>query len=283
MGDFHAQFYPHPQDFEIIAKKYFFRYLCIKYFYFIFVALHNNQNRFELAKMAHNQAYTKLSRQAFMMLALVLCLMLLPSGSLFLRAQEPVQDSAVKAGTDSTDVRPLLAVSTNLLYDLAITPNLAIEIPIGRHWSVYGEYTFPWWVTSGNDRAWQIQKWDLGGRYWFHNPQNRMDVLKGHFIGLDLTAGYYDIEPHHNGWQGEAVAATLEYGYSWILGKKKVWRLDLTVGAGWMGTEYRYYKADESDQHLLYQYTGRFNWWGPTKVGLSLKYLFKTKTRRAAR
>lgn len=189
----------------------------------------------------------------------------------------------VRADEGKADSRPLFAVSSNIILDAAITPNLNIEVPLGRQWSVYTEYTFPWWVTKGNNRAWQIQKWDLGGRYWFNRHRQPMDVLSGHFIGLDVAGGYYDIEPNHRGWQGEAVVATLEYGYAWILGKKKVWRLDLTVGAGWMGTEYRYYKADESDQHLLYQYTGRFNWWGPTKVGLSFKYLFKTKTRRAAR
>lgn len=207
-----------------------------------------------------------------MMLALVLCLMLLPSGSLFLRAQVPVQDSAVKAGTDSTDVRPLLAVSTNLLYDLAITPNLAIEVPIGRHWSVYGEYTFPWWVTSGNDRAWQIQKWDLGARYWFNRHREPMDVLSGHFLGLDVAGGYYDIEPNHRGWQGEAVAATLEYGYAWRASRN--WRVQIYIGAGWMGTEYRYYQATSDDKHLIYQNTSRFRWLGPTKLGCSIQYLF---------
>lgn len=181
--------------------------------------------------------------------------------------------------------KPVLAVATNLLYDLAITPNVSLELPLGQRWSMYGEYTFPWWVTRDNDRAWQILKWDLGVRYWLSNRRydKPMDLLRGHFIGLDLAAGYYDIEPHHRGWQGEAALASLEYGYAWSLGEH--WRLDAVVGAGWMGSQYRYYQATEEDDHLLYQQSANLNWVGPTKLGLSLKYIigYKTTDRKKTR
>ena len=180
--------------------------------------------------------------------------------------------------------KPVLAVSTNLLYDLAITPNFAVEVPLGDRWSIYGEYTFPWWVTRGNDRAWEILKWDLGTRVWLSGRSSGADRLTGHFLGLDLSAGYYDIEPNNKGWQGEALAAGLEYGYAWRLGKNGNWRLDLSVAGGWMGTDYRYYEGTDDSAHLLYKHTGRFNWFGPTKAGLSIKYLFnRTEKRRVAK
>lgn len=178
----------------------------------------------------------------------------------------------VRVEVGKADSRPLFAVSSNIVLDAAITPNLNIEVPLGRQWSVYTEYTFPWWVTRGNNRAWQIQKWDLGGRYWFNRHRQSMDVLSGHFIGLDVAGGYYDIEPNHRGWQGEAVLATVEYGYAWYASRN--WRVQIYIGAGWLGTEYRYYQATEGDQHLIYQNTGRFSWFGPTKAGVSIQYLF---------
>lgn len=177
--------------------------------------------------------------------------------------------------------KPLFAVSTNALYDLAITPNFAIEVPVGKKLSLYGEYTFPWWVTRDNSRAWEILKWDIGARYWFFGgrSENPMDVMIGPFAGIDLSAGYYDIEPHHKGWQGEFQLVGAELGWAWDLGRN--WRLDAYVGAGWMGSHFRYYEATTGDKHLLYQHSGKLNWFGPTKAGVSVKYIFGHKERRA--
>ena len=178
--------------------------------------------------------------------------------------------------------KPLFAVSTNLLYDAAITPNVALELPLGQRWSMYGEYTFPWWVSQKNNRAWEILKWDFGTRYWMSPRSSAQDVLTGHFLGLDLSTGYYDIEPNNKGWQGEFLLAGLEYGYAWRLGKNGNWRLDLSAGAGWMGTEYRYYEGTDDSRHLLYKHTGRYNWFGPVKANLSIKYLFHRNVKRRA-
>ena len=190
----------------------------------------------------------------------------------------------VAASAATAAKKPVLAVSTNLLYDVAITPNFALEVPLGRRWSIYGEYTFPWWVTKGNDRAWEILKWDLGTRVWLSGRSSEAGALTGHFLGLDLGGGYYDIEPDNAGWQGEALLAGVEYGYAWRLGKNGNWRLDALLGFGWMGTGYRYYEGTDDSAHLLYKYTGRFNWLGPTKAGVALKYVFCQRQKgRAAK
>ncbi len=207
------------------------------------------------------------------------------------RIELPEEHLVIPALTRSLEeIRPILAVSTNLLYDfgslaydMAFTPNIAVEVPIGQSWSVYAEYAFPWWLTPQNDRAWEILKWDIGGRWWFsrHNPSDRMDVLRGHFIGLDFGAGYYDIEPKHTGYQGEFQTLGLEYGYAFRLSPH--WRLDLYAGAGWMGTHYRYYEGTSDDVHLIYQHHGRLQWFGPVKAGASIKYIFTRKVRRSVR
>lgn len=187
---------------------------------------------------------------------------------------------------------PIFAASTNLVYDLggliapqlmAWTPNIALEVPIGQRWSVYAEYDFPWWLVPANDRAWEVLKWDLGARWWFsrHNASDPMDVLRGHFVGLDFGAGYYDIEPKHTGYQGEFQMLGLEYGYGFRL--SPVWRLDLFAGVGWLGTHYRYYEGSADDVHLLYQHNGRLQWFGPVKAGIDIKYIFTRKVKKSAR
>jgi outer membrane protein OmpA-like peptidoglycan-associated protein len=201
--------------------------------------------------------------------------------------QEPAEPVAPVAPVLPTRY-PRFAVSTNVVYDLAgiadgfrFTPNFSVELPIGNKWSTFAEYTFPWWLTKANDQAWQILKWDIGARRWLsrHNANDPMDILSGHFLGIDLGAGYYDIEPKHKGWQGEFQTVGLEYGYAWKLGR--AWRLDAYVGAGWMGTHYRYYAGDSTDQHLIYQHHGKLTWFGPTKAGISVKYIFNTERRSA--
>ena len=176
--------------------------------------------------------------------------------------------------------RPLFAVTSNALYDLALTPNFGYEIPIGNHFSFFSDYTFPWWVTRDNSRAWQMLKWDIGGRWYFsnHSAEDRFDILWGHYLGVDLSAGYYDLEPKHEGYQGEFQLYALEYGYGWVLGKR--WRIDANLGLGVLMSHYRYYKADSQDKHLSYQHHGKILWYGPVKLGATVKYLFTIKTRR---
>ena len=122
-------------------------------------------------------------------------------------------------------------------------------------------------------------KWDLGARWWFSrkDKEDPMDILRGHFLGLELSGGYYDVEPLHNGYQGEFGAISLLYGYGWKLSPR--WRMEAFLGLGWMGTGFRYYEATQGDNHLIYQNDGRLNWVGPTKVGLSFKYIFTRKVR----
>ena len=171
-------------------------------------------------------------------------------------------------------VKPFVAVGTNILYDAILTPNFNAEFPIGNHWSVLAEYTFPWFVTPGNDRAWQMLKWDIEPRFWFKGGNRNADkALTGLFVGLDLSAGYYDIEPRHKGYQGEFQLAGLDLGYSWKLNNN--WRFNIAAGFGWMGTHYRYYEGSDDDAHLLYKNHGRIPWYfGPVKAEAGLKYLF---------
>ena len=180
---------------------------------------------------------------------------------------------------------PVVAVSSNLLYDLVAAPNFALEVPISkdRKWSVYGEYTFPWWLPKSNEWCYEMLKWDLGVRYHFRDfdCEDPYDIFSGHFLGLNLSAGYYDFEPMHHGYQGEFQLIGLEYGYSWILNDH--WRLDAAIGAGWMGTHYRYYEADPTDTHLIYQHHGRLGWFGPTKAEIGIKYIVTHKQRRAVK
>lgn len=189
------------------------------------------------------------------------------SGNIEAGAAERVEEIAGQV----KEYKPIIAVKSNLIYDALATPNFGAELPLGRKWSLWADYTFPWWVWAGNSRAWENLDWKLGGRYWFGN-RSRRDVLTGLFAGGFGAGGYYDVEPHHKGYQGEFFAIGLEGGYAWRLSRH--WHIEASAGVGYMHTNYRRYHGEEEDKHLIYDYSGKFNWIGPVKLNASIVYLF---------
>ena len=180
--------------------------------------------------------------------------------------------------------QPVIAVKTNFLYDFGATPNISVEIPLGKKWSIAAEYTFPWWVWKDNSRAWQILYWDMSARRWLGN-RDKKDVLSGWFVGLTGGAGYYDIEPHrslpHRGWQGWFWTGSLEGGYAFWLNDR--WSMEFSVAAGYLGTDYSKYKGVMGDEHLVWQHDSHRHYFGPTKANASIVYHIYKKGDKAKR
>lgn len=177
--------------------------------------------------------------------------------------------------------RPLFALKTNLLFDAALMPNVELEVPIGKHWSVNGEYMFPWWLTGNNKYCLEIISGGLEGRYWLGSRRQREkeDVLTGHFLGLYAGGGKYDLQWRENGYQGEFfIAAGVSYGYARKINQNL--RLEFNIGIGILRTDYRHYQARDNYQTLLWQKNGRYTWTGPTKLKVSLVWLLSRKEKK---
>ena len=179
--------------------------------------------------------------------------------------------------------RPLFAVKTNLLFDAALMPNIEIEVPIGstNRWSVNGEYMFPWWLLDGDKYSLQILTGGLEGRYWLGSRENRMNrkVLTGHFLGLYAGGGKYDLQWKENGYQGEFfIAAGISYGYAHEIARNL--RLEYNIGIGLLRTDYRHYHARDNYRTLLWQENGKYTWFGPPKVKISLVWLLNRKVKK---
>lgn len=182
-----------------------------------------------------------------------------------------------------TEKRPLFAVKTNLLFDAALIPNVEIEVPIGstNRWSINGEYMFPWWLLDGDKYSLQILTGGLEGRYWLGSRENRMnrEVLTGHFLGLYAGGGKYDLQWKENGYQGEFfIAAGISYGYAHEIARNL--RLEYNIGIGLLRTDYRHYHARDNYRTLLWQENGKYTWFGPTKVKISLVWLLNRKVKK---
>lgn len=174
---------------------------------------------------------------------------------------------------------PLFALKTNLLFDAALTPNIELEIPIGKHWSVAGEWIFPWWLTNERQNCYQLQAGNLEGRYWFNSPGVIMQPMLGWFAGLYLGAGYYDFESDKTGYQGEFQNIGLSGGYTHKIGRRL--RLEYSLGVGFLKTKYRKYNAVQGYDDTWYlvreQTQPRKVWFGPTRAKVSLVWLLTHK------
>lgn len=178
----------------------------------------------------------------------------------------------------ATKRAPLFAVKTNLLFDAALMPNVEVEVPIGKRFSLNGELMFPWWLMDGDKYCLQILMGGLEGRYWLGSRKSRMDseVLTGHFLGLYAGGGKYDLQWKENGYQGEFfIAAGVSYGYAHKIARNL--RLEYNIGIGLLRTDYRHYHAQDNYQTLLWQENGKYTWIGPTKLKISLVWMLTRK------
>lgn len=170
--------------------------------------------------------------------------------------------------------KTILAVKNNLLYDLALAPNIEVEIPIGRWWSLNTEYKCPWWLNSRRGFCYQLLSGGIEGRYWLGNRFKR-DRLSGHFLGLYAEGGIYDFQfGEEAGYQGKYYgAAGLTYGYGWKLARH--FSMEFSLGVGYLTTEYRKYTPYEGD--IVWKENGKYNFIGPTKLKVSLVWLINTR------
>ena len=79
-----------------------------------------------------------------------------------------------------------VAVKTNLLYDATLTPNLGVEMGLGKRVTAQLFYGLnPWKFSEGKSmRHWQL----MGeGRYWFCSKFN------GHFLGVHAMGGQFNM------------------------------------------------------------------------------------------
>lgn len=199
-------------------------------------------------------------------------------------AQEVTLTQTAQDATPTYTKAPLFALTNNFLYEAAgaavafhtVPLTVGYEIPVGRHWSIYSDYTVtvPWHAWNNNSECAELMHWDLGTRWY---PWSRTRVLKGWYASLSAGAGYYDFQRNGNGYQGEEILGSLGVGYSLCFNDH--WSLNFGLGAGPMLTRYRYYEGRSNNEHLVYRYSGTFTYFGVTDAKVTLTYLFYYKKR----
>lgn len=186
--------------------------------------------------------------------------------------------------------KTILALKTNLLYDALSLVNYSIEVPITERFSALWYHQFPWWTWGQADNQYCIRFLSIGGegRWWFKPmPRPQMgksvqrDRLMGHFVGLYAESGKWDFE-----WgrdichQGEHWSVGLSYGYSMPLGRRL--NMEFSLSLGYASIAYRGYTPSENYEILWRDPAkqGRWHYFGPTKVQVSLVYPILLTTKK---
>ena len=199
-------------------------------------------------------------------------------GSTKVTGNTPTKGSANAIAPGKSRRHPLFAVKTNLLFDAALMPNIELEVPIGKRWSLNGEYMFPWWLINDDRYCLQVLMGGLEVRYRPGRRSGR-NVLTGHFLGLYAGGGKYDLQWDKNGYQGEFfIAAGVSYGYAHSIARNL--RLEYNIGIGMLRTDYRHYHSRDNHRTLLWQENGEYTWLGPTKLKISLVWLITGKNKK---
>lgn len=165
-----------------------------------------------------------------------------------------------------------VAVKTNALYWATATPNLAVELGLGKRVTLdiaggYNPFKFD------NYRRWKHYLIEPEIRYWF------CERFNGHFIGLH--SGYmnynvsrlpllYSKDAKHYHYEGWLTGVGVSYGYQWILGRR--WNLEAELGVGYVHTDYKKYDVGDCGE-----FRGKFkkNYFAPTRAAVSVVYFIK--------
>ncbi len=167
-----------------------------------------------------------------------------------------------------------VGIKNNLLYDATLTPNLGLEIGMGKKTTLdligaYNPFTFKddrrfkHWLAQPEVRFWSCEKFN--GTFWGIHAHGGEFSVGGWKLPFDM---FKPLKDHR--YEGYFVGGGISVGHQWMLSKH--WNLEASIGAGYAFIEYEKYKHNECGPRLK---KDTYNYWGVTKATISLIYIIK--------
>ena len=178
-----------------------------------------------------------------------------------------------------------VALKNNLAYDALKTPNLSLELSIGRKWTLDTQVGMNFFfytqdATSSHYRTKKISHWLVQPelRYW------TCDVFNGWFFGVHMHGGQTNVggvnipfvlqngdgKMSKHRYEGYFLGGGLSAGYQWIISSR--FNMEASLGVGYIHARYDKYKCTTCGKKLG---TGSSDYIGPTKAAISIIYLLK--------
>ena len=208
-------------------------------------------------------------------------------------AVEPFVEEEPVPITEPVKKKPVLAISTNIPYDITYIPKYGLtSIPsfsVEYYPSNYGHWTFgadleiPMWQHWDTHKFMQIQNLTLNTRYYFKGGN-----YHGLYLLANVNAARYGIGWDAKGWEGEGLGISAGAGYKLTIYKRLF--LDAGIAVGYFYSRYDPYEYGfDSTHRYYYDYVGvpedfvrrnhALNWFGPTRVWIAIGFeLFSRKT-----
>ena len=169
-----------------------------------------------------------------------------------------------------------VALKTNFLYDATTTPNLGMELGIGKKHSMQLFYGLNPWEFSGDNGGKYFKHWMVSPewRYWFCHR------FQGSFLGIHALGGEFnaanielpfgmekDLRDHR--YEGWYAGGGITYGYQWVLSRH--WNFEAAFGVGAIYAKFKKFECGDCGRQTG---DGDKLYIGPTKAALSLLYMF---------
>ena len=114
----------------------------------------------------------------------------------------------------------MIHLSTNMLYDAALVPNVGVEYAFGQRWSAKVNGMYAWWSDDSRHRYWRVAGGSVELRRWLGSKVNAF-LLRGHHVGAYMGAYRYDFELGGTGNMADFnYGIGGSYGYSMPIGRK---------------------------------------------------------------
>ncbi len=174
----------------------------------------------------------------------------------------------------STIVAQKVAVKTNLLYGGTATPNLQLEFGLSKKSTLDVGGGLNWFDFSDNKKFKHLLV-QPEYRYWF------CESFNGHFLGVhahgaqfnvgnwDIPVGRLDTFKDRR-YEGHLFGGGLSWGYQWVVSPR--WNIEVNLGGGYARIDYTKYCGKECGSPIS---SGKHNYWGVTRAGLSIVYFIK--------
>lgn len=181
------------------------------------------------------------------------------------KTQARSSEKAVSNGQQASAGEFFAAVKTNIAYYAGAVANIGAEVQLHPHVTLDMPVSMSFWDME-RAHGLRLVLFQPEARYWFGHAGS------GHFIGLHAHVAGFNIQ--WNDWRYQSAGRPLlgggiSYGYSLRISDH--WNFEFNLGAGYANMKYdRFYNIDNGAQSG----SGEYDYWGITRLGLSLVYKF---------